>query len=234
MICRSSPGFSLRFGKPITVIVGSNGSGKSTLLEALAGHCGFGQLGGSRDHAHAAENAADGGLVHALRFSCLPKVTNGFFFRAESFFGYSNWLDDLTDQYPGAMEANYGSRHLLKQSHGESFLALFCNRLGSAGRSFYVLDEPESALSPARQLEFVKLVHGWHRSGRVQAVIATHSPILMAYPHADVLHIGPHGIDRADYRDLEHYRVMRDFLADPGAAYAALLEDSAEGAPDEK
>ena len=113
---------------------------------------------------------------------------------------------------------------MLTQSHGESFLALFRNRLGSASRAFYVLDEPEAALSPSRQLEFLGLMQAWHRSGNVQAIIATHSPIVMAFPNAEVLGIDSNRIAPIDYRKSEQYLVMRDFLGDPEGALRSVLD----------
>jgi predicted ATPase len=217
------PEFSVSFDRPVTVIAGDNGSGKSTLLEAIARHAGFGQMGGSRDHAHAAAGQ-DGGLASALRFSWLPKVTNGFFFRAESYFGYSQWLDGMVDANP-SMEASYGSRRMLKQSHGESFLALFENRFGSQSRAFYVLDEPESALSPQRQFRLLRLFDRWTKSGNVQVIVATHSPILMAYPQARFLHLDGASLAPADYRTVEQFRTLKDFLDDPEAAVRAALTE---------
>lgn len=217
------PGFDVSFDRPVTIIAGDNGSGKSTLLEAIARHAGFGQMGGSRDHAHAVAGN-DGGLASALRFSWLPKVTNGFFFRAESFFGYSQWLDGMIDANPN-MEASYGSRRMLKQSHGESFLALFENRFGAGSRAFYVLDEPESALSPRRQLRLLRLFKQWTQSGNVQAIIATHSPILMAYPDAQFLHLSGTSLAPADYRSIEQFRTLKEFLDDPDTAVRAALTE---------
>ena len=219
----ANPEFELSFSKPITIIVGANGSGKSTLLEAIARHCGFSLGGGSRDHAAAAPKADGGGLADALRFSWLPKVMNGFFFRAESFFDFSGYIDQLATEFPIVLNS-VGGAPLLTQSHGESFLALFRNRLGSSFRAFYVLDEPEAALSPSRQLEFLGLMHTWHNSGNVQAIIATHSPIVMAYPNAEVLGIDSNRIAPFDYRQSEQYQVMRDFLSDPEGAMRSVLD----------
>ena len=130
----------------VTFFVGENGTGKSTLLEAIAYKCGFNTAGGGRNNyydVHASESA----LGEYIRLSWLPKVTNGFFLRAESFYHFASHID--------AVEANdaYGGRSLHQQSHGESFLSLFLNRF--RGKAIYILDEPEAALSPQRQLSFL-------------------------------------------------------------------------------
>jgi predicted ATPase len=213
------------FDRPITFLVGENGSGKSTLLEALAAHCGFHSQGGSRDHA---EHRGDIGeerepparvLARALRFGWKPKVTNGFFFRAESFFQVAARLDAFS---PGA----YGERELHAQSHGESFLSLFRDRFGDRSNCVYLMDEPEAALSPERQLAFLALLHRWHRSRRVQAIIATHAPMLMAYPEATILSLDSGTIEPIAFRDTNHYRRMKSFLDAPERYVRALLKDA--------
>lgn len=123
------------------------------------------------------------------------------------------------------MEASYGSRRMLKQSHGESFLALFENRLGAGSRAFYVMDEPESALSPRRQLRLLRLFKRWTQSGNVQAIIATHSPILMAYPGAQFLHLSGMSLGPADYRNVDQFRTLKEFLDGPDAAVRAALTE---------
>jgi predicted ATPase len=207
----------LAFEGPIAFFVGENGTGKSTLLEAIAKHCGYGLIGGSRDHA-AAMDGQSAPLADALRFSWLPKVTNGFFFRSESFFDFASYVGEL-----GA--PSYGERPLHEQSHGESFFALFGNRLGSHLNAFYLMDEPETALSPTRQLRFLKLLRDWERSNRVQLVIATHAPILLSYPGAQIFSFDGGAIREAALEETEHWRVTRDFLRDPERILAALLED---------
>ncbi|MBI5162759.1 MAG: AAA family ATPase [Magnetospirillum sp.] len=210
--------FALGFGAPITILVGENGSGKSTLIEAIATAAGFPALGGSQDHRPGSEPAANA-LALAMRLSWLPKVSNGFFFRAESFFGLASYLDDVADL------GNYGERALHRQSHGESFLALFRHRLETHQRALYLLDEPEVALSPMRQLAFLRILREWQRSGRVQAVIATHSPILMALPGAALLSLDGGSIQPVSLEDTEHYRVTRSFLANPEKVLRDLFDD---------
>ena len=131
----------------MTFFVGENGSGKSTLLEAVADVLGFNPEGGGRDHQDRDERDDRDDLASALKLSWLPKVTDGFFMRAESFFNFASYLDQVS-----TLE-RYGGRSLHEQSHGESFLALFANRFD---RGIYLLDEPEAALSPQRQLAFLR------------------------------------------------------------------------------
>lgn len=200
--------FSLDLSAAITILVGENGSGKSTLLEALSQSAGFPALGGSQHHrpGPAANGSA---LASALRLSWLPKVSNGFYFRAESFFNFASYIDEVGD-------VNYsGGRNLHHQSHGESFFALFSNRLDGQQRAIFIMDEPEVALSPTRQLAFLRMLWEWQRGGKVQAIIATHSPIIMSLPGAALLSLDGDQIRPVRPEETEHYRVMRSFLGNP-------------------
>jgi predicted ATPase len=142
---------------------------------------------------------------------------DGFFLRAESFFNVATEIERLDAEGMGPRVIDsYGGRSLHEQSHGESFMALMLDRFGANG--LYILDEPEAALSPQRQLAALARIHDLARAGS-QFVIATHSPILMAYPEATIYSCSPEGIERVDYRDTEHYQVMHDFMAQ-SAAYA--------------
>lgn len=210
--------FALDLDASITILVGENGSGKSTLMEAIASAAGFPLLGGSQDHRPGGDQGGSA-LARALRLSWLPKVSNGFFFRAESFFGLADYLDQVADL------DRHGGRMLHQQSHGESFLAVFQNRLDAGNRAVYLLDEPEVALSPTRQLAFLRILREWQRSGRVQAVIATHSPILMALPGAALLSLDGGAIHPVRLDETEHYRVTRTFLNDPDRAMRELFEE---------
>src|SRR5438046_6274532 len=142
-------GIDLAFRSKVTFFVGENGTGKSTLLEALAECCGFNPEGGNRDH-HRATFADRSPLAQALRLSWLPKVTEGFFMRAESFYNFATYIEQVSD-----LRA-YGGKSLHEQSHGESFLSLFANRLQ---QGLDILDEPGAALSPPRQTSILKLIH---------------------------------------------------------------------------
>ena len=204
----------LELRSKVTFFVGENGSGKSTLLEAVAQCCGFNVQGGGRDHrAQTVDNRGD--LASALRLSWVPKVTEGFFMRAESFFNFASYIDHVSNL------KRYGGRRLHEQSHGESFLALFANRFD---RGIYVLDEPEAALSPRRQLELLQRIHRLILDGS-QFVIATHSPMLMAYPGALIYTLSKQGITRTSYRETDHYRLTRQFLEEPEATLDEALSD---------
>lgn len=210
--------FSLTLPTPITMLVGENGSGKSTLIEAIAKAAGFPALGGSQDHVPGGDRGSHS-LASALRLSWLPRVPNGFFFRAESFFSLASYIDDVANL------GFYGGRRMHQQSHGESFLALFHNRLESSARAIYLLDEPEVALSPTRQLAFLRILREWQLSGQIQAIIATHSPILMALPGAELLSLDGDAIHPVQLQETEHFRVTRAFLANPAKALGDLFAD---------
>ena len=211
--------FTLTFDTPITFFVGENGSGKSTVLEAIAGLCGFHESGGSNDHInYQSSDHTASALKRALRPSWLPKVSKGFFFRSESFFNLANYIDQAADL------DNYGGTAMHGQSHGEAFLALFANRLGTDTRAMYLMDEPETALSPARQLTFLSLLGEWEASGNAQMIIATHSPIILAYPNATIVQFGDGGLSQVSLEDTEHYRITKDFLSHPERYLKELLK----------
>lgn len=218
-----SHGIDVTFRSAVTFFVGENGSGKSTLLEALAECCGFNPEGGNRDH-HRAVFAERSPLAQALRLSWRPKVTEGFFLRAESFYNFSTYLDGVSD-----MRA-YGGRSLLEQSHGESFLSLFNHRFE---QGIYILDEPEAALSPQRQLSFLKIVHDLASPGHAQFIIATHSPIILSYPGAVLFDLDGDSIEEIDYRDTQHFLITRDFLNSPERFYKHLFHDVDEPEDDD-
>jgi predicted ATPase len=199
--------FDLNFDRSITIIAGENGTGKSTLLEGIAVLAGYDEAGGGKgyrpvDHSNAIE-AMGGKLSSAFRASWLPKVTNGWFFRAESFFSVARYLDEVSSPYAD----------FLSHSHGEGFMRFFEERCQRQG--IYIFDEPESALSPARQMEFLKLMRRMDQSGHCQIIMATHSPVLMAYPDARLLRLSKYGLEPVTVKETDHYKVMREFCADP-------------------
>jgi predicted ATPase len=208
-----SHGIELTLGSKVTFFVGENGSGKSTLLEALAECCGFNPEGGSRDH-HRAVFAERSPLAQALRLTWRPKVTEGFFLRAESFYNFATYIQDVSD-----LRA-YGGKSLHEQSHGESFMALFANRFE---QGIYILDEPEAALSPQRQLTFLKIIHDLETSGQAQFLIATHSPIILSYPGAVLFSLDGRAIEQIDYRETKHFLITRDFLNSPERFFKHLF-----------
>ena len=217
-----SNGIDIAFRTNVTLFVGENGSGKSTLLEALAECCGFSPQGGNRDHhREALEERSE--LAQALRLSWLPKVAEGFFMRAESFFNFATYIEQVSD-----LRA-YGGRSLHAQSHGESFLSLFANRFE---QGIYILDEPEAALSPQRQLSFLRIIHDLESPAQAQFLISTHSPILLSYPGAVLLSLDGDAIREIAYRETEHYRVTREFLNSPERYFKHLFRDESDGESD--
>lgn len=215
---------TLEFHPRVTFLVGENGSGKSTLLEALAVASDLNAEGGSRNF-NFATRESHSHLDRFLRLARNPiSPHNLFFLRAESYFNVATEIERM-DKEPGfglkIIEA-YGGRSLHEQSHGESFFALFQHRFRPNG--LYFLDEPEAALSPTRQMSFLHILHELCGQG-CQFVIATHSPIIMAYPDAWIYVLGAHGAVRTPYEETEHYQVTRTFLANPQKVLRRLLED---------
>jgi predicted ATPase len=205
----------LELDPKVTFFVGENGSGKSTLLEAIAISVGFNAEGGSKNFAFSTRSS-ESDLSKYLRVArSARRERDGFFLRAEALFNAATYIEQVGVQY--------GDKSLHEQSHGESFLALAQHRFGSAG--LYLLDEPEAALSPARQLSLLKIMHHLIERTGSQFIIATHSPILLAYPGARLYSFGSEGIAPIAYEETEHYRVTRDFLAAPERYFKHLFEE---------
>jgi len=217
-----SRGIDLEFRTNVTFLVGENGSGKSTLLEALAECCGFNLEGGNRDH-HRQALAERSELAQALRLSWLPKVAEGFFMRAESFYNFATYIDQVSN-----LRA-YGGKSLHAQSHGESFLSLFSHRFE---QGIYILDEPEAALSPQRQLSFLRILHDLATLAHAQFLIATHSPIILSYPESVLFSLDGDSIRKIEYRETDHYRVTRDFLNSPERYFKHLFRAESDDAGD--
>jgi predicted ATPase len=214
-------GFELEFEHAVTIIVGENGTGKSTLLEGIAAMAGYDEAGGGKgympvDHSRAIE-VMGGKLAPALRASWLPKITRGWFFRAESFFTVARYLDEA------ALSSGGAPPDFLSHSHGEGFLRFFEERCDRQG--FYIFDEPESALSPARQIEFLKLLRRMKESNICQVIMATHAPILMAFPGARLLRLTKHGLDVVKLEDTEHFRLLREFCSDPATFVETMMDE---------
>src|SRR6201998_2684483 len=213
--------FELRFDRAITIIVGENGTGKSTLLEGIAALAGYNGAGGGKgygtvDHSNAIE-VMGGDLAEALRASWLPKITKGWFFRAESFFSVARYLDQVAQEYPmGGAPPDF-----LSHSHGEGFLRFFSERCQRQG--IFIFDEPESALSPSRQIEFLKLLRMMDTSGHCQVIMATHSPMLMAYPDATLLRLTKYGREPTTVKETDHYKALREFFDDPRGFVEAAI-----------
>lgn len=216
----------LDFTRRVCFFVGENGSGKSTLLEAIAENYGLGREGGSRNirHETTAANRSTSALSTALRLSWAKKLLSGYFLRAESFFNIASYLDDLG----GSTLDSYGGKSLHQQSHGESFLALVTNRLGPGG--FYLMDEPEAALSPQRQLTFLVVMHDLlAASPDTQFIIATHSAVLLAFPGAQILSFDDGVIAPIRYEDTAPFQVLKACVNNREGFMRQLLEDRESG-----
>jgi predicted ATPase len=213
--------FELDFERAITIIVGENGTGKSTLLEGIAVLAGYDEAGGGKgympvDHSDAVE-VMGGALANALRASWLPRITTGWFFRAESFFSIARYLDQAAKDDPFGP----GPPDFLSHSHGEGFLRFFNERCQRQG--IFIFDEPESALSPSRQIEFLKLMRRMEDIGHCQIIMATHSPMLMAYPNATLLRLSKYGLEPTTVESTDHFRTMREFFEDPKSFVAGAI-----------
>lgn len=217
-------GLDLTFATPVTFLVGENGSGKSSLLEALAWKLGFNAQGGNKDNSYA-EGADGHALGRALEWSWRQRVTDGFFLRAETFFNFATYLEEV-----GSPFSAYGGKSFHEQSHGEGFLALFENRIEDG---VYLLDEPEAALSPGRQLTFLSILYQLAWMKVAQFIIATHSPILLTLPGATVLSIDEGQIREVSYKDTEHYQLTRDFLNAPERFHRHLFRSQSDTPDDD-
>lgn len=206
---------SLTLEKPVTFFVGENGTGKSTLIEAIAVAMGFNGEGGSRDFFFSTQDTHSE-LCDYLTIGKSVWPKDGFFLRAESFYNTASYLEQNSTM------ARYGGVSLHEQSHGESFLALAMNRF--EGNGLYILDEPESALSPQRLMSLLVVINELVKNNS-QFIIATHSPILMAYPDADILEFSEQGIRKVGYRETEHYKITKQFIDMPERMVKYLLSD---------
>ena len=202
---------SFRFDSPVTFIVGENGSGKSTLIEAFAMALGFNAEGGTRNFSFSTYNSTSDLYRHLTVKRSFKRPQDGFFLRAESFYNVATTIENIDGEggLGGSIINSYGGRSLHAQSHGESYIALMENRFG--GNGIYLLDEPESALSPQRQYAMLFLIHELVKKNS-QFIIATHSPVILAYPGAAIYSIDGENIKRVAYEECEQYQFTRDFL----------------------
>jgi predicted ATPase len=196
----------LEFTNDVTFFAGENGTGKSTIIEAIAICAGFNAEGGSKNFAFSTKQTTSN-LYRYLTLSRSAHEKDGFFLRAESFYNVATQVDALGLNLDG-----YGGQSLHNQSHGESFMALVQNRF--RGNGLYILDEPEAALSPSRQMTFLvemkRLV-----DKKSQFIIATHSPILLAYPNATIYQISENSLQQVKYEECENYKITKQFLEQP-------------------
>lgn len=206
---------SLQLTSDVTFFVGENGSGKSTLLEAIAITIGFNPLGGNKNHVYS-DIQTESSLHEALKLAWMPKTHRGFFLRAESFFHFASALDNIVEGNYGG----YGDRSLHAQSHGESFFSLFKHKFRDG---IFLMDEPEAALSPMRQLSLMRIIKD--KLPKAQFIIATHSPILLAYPGAQIIHFGEEGMRQIRFEELENVQLYKNFLDNPERYLKHLFSD---------
>jgi len=213
--------FRIDFTTPVTVFVGPNGSGKSTILEAIAALCGFGRFGGNKNYLRA--DQGDEVFSKYLIASWSPKITRGFFTRSETFNAFMDQMDEFARDGGREIYDAYGGKPLSERSHGEAYLQVFENRIRQEG--IYVLDEPEAALSPSRQIDFLRILKRAEKAEFSQFIIATHSPVLMAYPGATLLHLTNFGIVERPFELTDHFRILREFYADPKGFMEGVFSD---------
>jgi predicted ATPase len=204
----------LEFTAPVTFFIGENGSGKSTLLEAIAVAHGFNPEGGTRNFRFSTRSSHSS-LCYHLRLSKgghYPR--DGFFLRAESYYNVATEIErmDSEPSFEAPVITHYGGVPLHEQSHGQSFLALLKNRLG--GNGIYIFDEPEAALSPVGQFTMLRLIRELAEHKRSQFIIATHSPLLLAYPGASIFEFSDCGIRSIEYKLTDNYLLYKRFLTD--------------------
>ncbi|WP_375103938.1 AAA family ATPase [Paenibacillus sp. RS8] len=214
----------LIFQKPVTFLVGENGTGKSTLLEGIAAAWGFNPEGGTLNFSFNTRSSHSSLYEYFRIARGVRRPKDGFFLRAESYYNVASYIDEL-DEQPGftpPIKNSYGGKSLHEQSHGESFFAAFVHRF--AGRGLYILDEPEAALSPLRQMSLLVRMHELVQQDS-QFIIATHSPILMSYPEAEIFLLEGEGIRSVALEETEHYTVTKAFMNDRQGMLRELLED---------
>ncbi|NVN89826.1 MAG: AAA family ATPase [Desulfuromonadales bacterium] len=209
---------TLEFHPDVTFLVGENGAGKSTLVEAIALAMGFSPEGGTRNFNLATADTISPLHKYLKTVKSYATPKDYYFLRAESFYNVATYMA----QTGGAVSAGYGEKELHERSHGEAFMAALSIKL--KGRGFYIFDEPEAALSPIRQMAALSAIHQLVND-KSQFIIATHSPILLAYPRAKILCLDESGISEVAYEDTDHYSITKSFLNNYKKLLRTLLDD---------
>ncbi len=205
-------GFELLFDKKVTIIIGENGCGKSTIMKKIAKNIGFNIFGGNSSSNYADEQLNEDNLI---TMSWSHKTKKGFYFRSDTFDTYYNYIEsdkEISRYYP---------KKFSKLSHGESFLELFNN----FNEGIFLLDEPESALSPQNQLGLLRIIYDLEKNDKSQIIILTHSPIIMSYPNADLFLIDNNQMKKVDYKETNHYTITKTMLENPEKIYKILFEN---------
>ena len=206
----------LEFHPDVTFFVGENGSGKSTVLEAIALALGFGPEGGTRNSHFSTADSVSPLHQHLKMVKGFARPRDHYFLRAESFFNLATYMDEV------GLLGGYGDKSLHHRSHGEAFMSVLVDKL--RGDGLYLLDEPEAALSPSRQMAALAAIHQLVLD-QSQFIIATHSPILLAYPRAKIVLFDGTGLSEVRYEDTEHYAITRRFLNDHRRMVEKLIND---------
>lgn len=198
----------LRFTSPVTFFVGENGSGKSTLIKAMVNRCGI-HIWRDTERMTLANNPYEELLYRYIDVEWTDGWVPGSFFSADIFNYFAQYLDEWASAGPEIL-SYFGGKSLMSQSHGQSLMSYFKSRYTIRG--LYFLDEPETALSPKTQLELLSMLEDMSLAGHAQFIIATHSPILMACPGAEIYNFNTVPMSRIVYKETEHYKIYRDFF----------------------
>ncbi|OHD63769.1 MAG: AAA family ATPase [Spirochaetes bacterium RBG_13_51_14] len=198
----------LDLSAPVSLFVGENGTGKSTLLRAIAMKCNIHIWEGmarTRFHYNPYERELHNYITVEWKNGPVP----GSFFASEIFRNFAVNLDEWASMSPATLQY-FGGKSLMEQSHGQCHMSFFKSRFKITG--LYLLDEPENALSPGRQIELLKLLNDMGQAGHAQFIIATHSPIILALPGADIFSFDEAPVQKVRYEETEHYRIYKEFM----------------------